>query len=281
MQADGILDFMTGVAVEGIALRPSWQYYRKPIRPGSRNYRPSGRPFGDGGVFLQGDRHDPFVAVAGRYADEALCRQLVADKVRTWTVIRHYWGAQEKFAARHDRAAYLLGCGALAGVQGMVLFLLALGGGLLGRRSLAPSPRQLLPYVPPVLLAAVAAPAAALAISRQQQLVPHPLVAFYWGLLALSVGVVVVLAIFTRGGGRLRRWARGVAMLAPVALVITSLGYLAMSLDVAATRAALTREIAAGGWTEMGMVKRSVGAAWEHPKIPKGAWRNEPVPPGP
>jgi hypothetical protein len=275
-----LVDYVVGVAVEGIGATPAWKWY-------------SGREVGmeDGplfeGRYLLGPQHEFYVSQVGEAADREVRDHLVLAKARTM--------AQHRLLERPPVVSPAIAwvrplSGAMVCAMALVMLLAAfLAIGVWRRRqadgATALSTRGKAFIVLLTLLAAFGGAAVAAAraglLSREDGLrllfLGGPVASF---LLALGLPLVAAVRSRRPGARLVTAWRgnlRATLLVSVAACAVVVLG-LAATVKVAQRRS--IAEWYRGSPTEMQRLTQLLGPAWTNPKIPPDSWRAE-FPPEP
>ncbi len=286
--AESMIEFLVGVAVEGIGAGPTWKWCRD-----SSTGVPNG-PLQKGRFFF-GDRHDFYVKQVGPAEDAALRDRVVQAKVRMQLARGRL---QELYLDNGllRSLPLLMLAGVAGGVVGTLLFIyLAIGS---WRRKQADATTALSLIWQLLLAVVILLPAAiaALNLARPGSLavessnVSHlSLAASRWlTRLALNGWVsslsllfaiflpLVAAALRRQPGARIpTAWRGNARRVLPTAAAICALTALGLLILGARYRAQAVRRWTHPGEGEMATIIKAIGPSWHHPTIPPDSWRAE------
>jgi hypothetical protein len=95
---------------------------------------------------------------------------------------------------------------------------------------------------------------------------------------ALLLPLIAVWASRRPGARVLTAWRGNLRQTLPLAIAISGALALCLAITGKTMQAAWTRDWFAGHRNEMTKMVRSLGPEWDHPRIPRDAWRAEPIP---
>ncbi len=315
--AETILQFLVGVAIEGVGARPVWGWHPDNVT-GIRN-----GPL-LGGRYFHGPQHDFYVQHMGWHADTDMRDSLVRAKLRSSLVrwpIDMIFGALEDY---HEANRYLAGAGLAAALALVLVFIFAACG--TWSRRLADDAARLgglwqfvlavLILLPAAVLIALAAvgdvsdpvlgadpapagpvegPAASIALPAAQAAAtaalravrawvvatPYAVMALVATSLLAAILLPLLAAALARApGARLRTaWRGNLRRVLPVAAALFALLFLFLNFTAVRLRSAWAAKWSTPGVTEFSDTVEQLGDAWEEPEIPFDAWRAE-LPPG-
>jgi hypothetical protein len=95
---------------------------------------------------------------------------------------------------------------------------------------------------------------------------------------ALLLPLIAVWASRRPGARVLTAWRGNLRQTLPLAIAVSGALALCLAITGKAMQAAWTRDWFAGHRNEMTKMVQSFGPEWDHPRIPRDAWRAEPIP---
>lgn len=277
---DTLIEFLSGVAIEGVGARDVWWHER---------HRRSGLSEGPvaGGRLFQGRHHDLFVSQAGREASEAVRDSLLRAKVRA-ELVKEYVASLRGLPEGYMRWGAL---GALTRSYGVLLALLVLGyaAASIWRRKAADAATALgwrsgaavaLVALAPALAGSVTLLGAMWEVGLRPGLAQIGWMAsgaWALSLLALLLAPLVAGIWSCRSGARLvAAWRGNLRRVLPAAMVVCALVSLGAGIWRWRTEAGWAEEW--GAQTEVERVQEALGSAWTNPTILEDAWRAEKPP---
>jgi len=273
--ATDLIDYLVGVAVEGIGAAPTWKWY-----PGAATGMEDG-PLLKGRCFW-GPQHEFYVSQVGEAADRQVRDDLVLTKVRQMAHRR----LGEPFLAISPAIAWMKPLsGAMVCAFALVMLLaLFLAVGVWRRRqadeATALSNRWRASIVSLTLLAVFGGAALAAAwvglVSREEGLrllyLGGPVVSF---LLALGLSLVAAVRSRRPGARLVTAWRGNLRATLLVSVAACAVAVLGLAATVKVMRGRAVAEWYRGSPTEMQRLVQLFGPRWTNPQIPPDSWRAE------
>ena len=265
---DDTMVALVGIALEDIGGGFAWKWY-----PASAVSGGSGPLMG--GAIFYGKYHDWYAKQVGAAEDTKLRERVVLSKLRT-SALREY-SSQQPMMLFGPTAEWAKPLGySIAALVCLFLFFIVYWSGRPWRDKEEGATR--LPQTVTFLLALVAvAPLAAGMVyahgvrdARAWQGIIDGAVLSIIAAIALPAAAAQYTQVVGYRYGH--AWVANHRRVLPIVIALTAIVYLGMSLDTAHARHQWAQEWRAGKHDEFALVKKSLGAKWDHPQVPAGAW---------